>query len=115
MPIGGECLALADRQVINLNEKWRKNVLIFVRWKQFVIRVYKCTAFAAMRHIGHRASFLPQIAQFCQIYSPIWVQFGAKIHAQSPGENAPRLSQCATYATKRHFRQIRLSVMEWHE
>ena len=36
-------------------------------------------------------------------------------NAQSPGDNAPRLSQCAAYAKKRHFRQIRLSVMEWHE
>ena len=47
----------------NLNKKWRENVLIFIQWEQFVIRVYKCTAFAAMRHIGHKASFLPQIAQ----------------------------------------------------
>ena len=52
-------------------------MLILVQWEEFVIQLYKCTAFAAMRHICPKAPSSSQIAQFCQINSDmgaIWCQ-----------------------------------------
>ena len=80
----------------NLNEKWRKNVLIVAKWVQFVIGIYKCTAFAARHHIGHRASFLPQIARFCQIWSDmgaIWCQDACSTNR----------FRCAAFVAVRHI------------